>query len=417
MPCIVGILDVASFAYTPNWQQAFALPSGFRRLAECGGGNCAQLRSGSGIPSEPPNGIHNLDHSVRLGFDSATAIISSNSADIVEYLSRHIVSFYPDDAGPRAQERECRIEIYLLDRQRDRRIILCTEEGAASGPAMRLLAPDAVLRSDGLIRMRWGTVEGLWRPFDLLASLNLSPPATVRLLVARPMARSDEPATREGALRAKVAVPGDRAIPRDEIADLVRAMLVRAQGHLCLHAAAVAWGYRGALLLGPSGSGKTTTALALLRGGFRLLSDEHSVLHGAPGRVRITGFRGAPRLVGGGRRGLVDLERTLGACTNTKAALHLPHDPKSTGWVEPAALFFLRVRPGPAQHAVNRLPVEEAFIRTTAQVLDPTGLARLDTQAQAIIRLVEACPSYELCLGVDLASLPGIIRETMEAAK
>jgi DNA polymerase III delta prime subunit len=197
------------------------------------------------------------------------------------------------------------------------------------------------------------------------------------------------------------------------VADLVRVMTIRAGGHFCLHAATVAYGGRGILLMGPSGSGKTTTALALLRDGFELFSDELSVLNANPGSVRIMGFKCEPRIVGRAPRTLASLERTLRSANKPKTGCRLPTDlapVKETSWLKPSAMFFLRIQPGAKDHTVNPLPREEAFVRVTNQVLDPTNVFRREAQAQAVISLVEQCPAYELVLGSRLASLPREVR-------
>jgi hypothetical protein len=60
--------------------------------------------------------------------------------------------------------------------------------------------------------------------------------------------------------------------------------------------------------------------------------------------------------------------------------------------------------------------MEEAFVRVTGQVLDPTNVFRKAEQTQAIIKLIEQCPAYELVLGKNLASLPELVRGLMEPA-
>jgi hypothetical protein len=362
-----------------------------------------------------PNSVQALQHSVQFVFDGSPVLICSSSADVIAYLSRQIADYYPNESPSGDGERGCCIEIYLIDRKRDRRIILPVGEGAMMNRAQDFPSPESMIRSDTLIHMRWGEVEGVWRPFDFLASLRFTRPAQVKLLIARPASRRDEPATRRGVLRAKVATPGDRAIPRDEIADQVRTMIVRALGHLCLHAATVSWGNRGALLMGPSGSGKTTTALALMRGGFEMHSDEHTLLHGFTEQIQVAGFRSAPRIVGRSQRTLAKLEQSLGSRARGKTPLLLAHGVAPVKWIHPAAMFFLNVRKGTREHAVDPLPIEEAFVRVTNQVLDPTNVLRLDNQARAIIRFVEKCPAYELQLGDNLASIPELLRVILEA--
>jgi hypothetical protein len=85
-----------------------------------------------------------------------------------------------------------------------------------------------------------------------------------------------------------------------------------------------------------------------------------------------------------------------------------------TRWLRPAALLFLQINRGATAHQLKPMSPEEAFVRVTNQVLDPTNVFRRDEQAQALIALVESSPAYELMLGNNLASLPEVVRSAME---
>jgi hypothetical protein len=123
-------------------------------------------------------------------------------------------------------------------------------------------------------------------------------------------------------------------------------------------------------------------------------------------------------VVGQAPRGLAELERTL-QCGGEGKNSYQPQDSrpsKASPWLRPAAMFFLRIRPGACRHRVSRLAPEEAFVRVTRQVLDPTNVFRKEAQAEAVIRLVENCPAYELILGNNLRSLPELVHSVMEGA-
>ena len=369
--------------------------------------------------------------SMRCVFDGAPVLIRCNSPDVIASLGEQVATYYPDGAPLIPGRKASCIDIRIIDHGRDRRIVLAAGVGAAMQEALDLPVPLATVVTDEFVHFRWDGTESFWRPFDLLASLTsstqFSTATHVRLLVARAASGDDAPATRAGWLHAKLdrvapglgphaewnPLPG---LPMDETVDLVRTMMVRAQGHFCLHAATVALGERGVLLMGPSGSGKTTTALALLRGGYDLLSDEHSLLRAGSEGVRVSGFRSAPRVAGRALETLAQLEETLQFGREFKTPLTLP--PESFGrsqWLRPSAMFFLCLRPGASDHMVRTLPVEEAFVRVTSQVLDPTNVFRKAEQAQLLIRLVEDCPAYELVLGANLGSLPDLVRGVVES--
>jgi hypothetical protein len=362
-------------------------------------------------------------HSETCAFDGAPVTIRSRSEDVIAYLRGHISAFHPNTATTAARQPKCWVEIHFLNGEYIDDIVLPEDGQAFQVSAAELPKPDALMRSREFVHARWPGIESFWRPVDLLASLAFSQPAMVRLLVVGSTLRENK-FVQETPLRLKVServeYRGQRAkpdgpvhqlVPMDEIADLVRIMTIRAYGHFCLHAATVAKGERGAMLIGPSGSGKTTTALALLRGGFEILTDEFSVLNANPEPVQLTGFKRALEVVGGAPATLAELEQTLGAGRAGKTRFRPPNEmnPANGRWVHPAAMFFLQLRPGQSRHQVKPVRREEAFVRVTNQVLDPTNVFRRDEQAQALIRLVEACPAYELTLGNHLASLPELV--------
>ena len=366
--------------------------------------------------------------SVHFLFNEERIVVWSNSVEVLTHLRRHVAAHYPRPTSESIRRRTCRVDIYVVATGRDGQIVLPVEEGAGMLDAVDVPSPHATVLSDEFVHMRWDDVEAFWRPFDLLASLRLSPMAHIRILVGGHPSGARH--SRPGALRLKVdrvaahgSTASDEVGPRsggplalDEIADLVRTMIVRAQGHFCLHAATVASGERGAILLGPSGSGKTTTALALMRGGFDLLSDENSLLSAVKCRIQVAGFRVPPRIVGRAPTTLDELEGTLSHGGHGKSEMALPKTAargRGTHWVSPAAMFFLRIRRGADDHTVTPMAPEEAFVLATDQVLDPTNVFRREEQAQALISLVEKCPAYELVLGRNISSLPALIHRIM----
>jgi hypothetical protein len=376
-----------------------------------------------------PKYAEGLVHSVRFVFDGQQIELASNCAEAIVYLRNHIAEYHPDVASPPDHRRASRIDIHVLGRGDGQRIALGFGRSTDVPDAVELPAPALTVRSNDFVHMKWDGVEAFWRPFDLLASMRFSESAHIRLLVGAIPDGAGE--SRPRALRTRIhhAQAGgdkpvfeasnhsDRMLTLEELGGLVRIMIARARGHLCLHAASVAYATSGALLMGPSGSGKTTTALALMRGGFQLLSDENSLLNVEDGRIRLAGFPVAPRIVGRAPATLDQLESTLGAARSGKSTMVLPtiatHG-RGTSWSRPAAMLFLRIVPGAEDHAVRRLSPEEAFVRSTNQVLDPTNVFRKEEQAQAVINLVQQVPAYELMLCRNLARLPDLVRRLME---
>jgi hypothetical protein len=371
-------------------------------------------------------------HSMRFAFAGTTVEVRSNSAEIVTVLRRQIGEFHPDCASASDSLQLCRIEINALQGEPDLKIELAVENDESIEQALRLPPPSATILSAEFVHLRWEDLECFWRPFDLLASIRFSSPTDVRLLVSLPPPRPAAPGEQPLRFRAKkneidpaasgvmakMKMGGRRSVQMDEIVDLVRVMTVRAQGHYCLHAATLALDDRGIILMGPSGCGKTTTALSLLRGGFILLSDEHSALNATENEILLTGFRSAPRVRGMTPAGLDDLEKTLQFFGEDKRPVSVPEMKAVSGtpWLRRALMLFLRIGPGASEHRIERLSQKDAFVRVMEQVLDPTNVFRKAEQSQAIIRLIEQSPAYELVLGSNLASIPELVRGLVESS-
>jgi hypothetical protein len=370
-----------------------------------------------------PGRVSESIHSLKLIFDGHEITLRSNSPRVIDYLARHVAAYLPPP-----ESGACRsgglIEIHVIDEKQSRKIALPWGTGEQESYAVEFPSPLAAISSHKFLHFRWEGVEAFWRPFNLLASLEFSANTRIQLLVA-----GISHHTGAGTLRTLqvnvTEVEGGACFAQgnfvdklslEEIADLVRNMVVRAHGHFCLHAATVNLMSRGALLMGPSGSGKTTTALALMRGGFQMLSDEYSLLDASRDQMRVAGFRSRPRVMGQAPVRLAQLEETLNSGPGCKTEMDLRDlsaQRNDICWVSPAAMFFLQVQPGQQEHRINQIPVEEAFVRVTSQILDPTNVFRKEDQAKATIKLVEHCPAYELRLGRNLAALPDLVRSVI----
>jgi hypothetical protein len=186
---------------------------------------------------------------------------------------------------------------------------------------------------------------------------------------------------------------------------------------LPLHACAVDWDGRAILLPAASGSGKSTLALALVRAGFRLVSEDMPLLkRDADGTFRVYRFPEHnrvlpatldffPELQGvsswatpSGPKLLFDLSKVYGDCfveESRPAVIVTPriaHAPVSA------------VRPAPAAAALAELMTGMAF--------GSTG----ETMADALPTLaafVASCRTYALDTGTDFDRLPHLLRDLL----
>jgi len=180
---------------------------------------------------------------------------------------------------------------------------------------------------------------------------------------------------------------------------------------LFLHSAAIELNGRAFLMVASSGTGKSTTTWALLRHGFRYISDELSPVdlnalrvHAYPHALCV---KRRPPLPYRLPDNTVDLGRTL----------HVPAQSLSGGVVSGprhlAGIFILE-RDGrdapPRLHALRRA---EAAARMYANALNP--LAHANLGLDATLRIAEAVPCFLISIG-DLATTCALIRDAAAAA-
>jgi hypothetical protein len=151
---------------------------------------------------------------------------------------------------------------------------------------------------------------------------------------------------------------------------IIRALVARIRSHILIHAGAVVHQAQGFLLVGDSGHGKTTLVLALLRRGFRFLSDEVAALgradgmvapfprslHLRPGTLERVGYGALPDDIPAWTAGqFIDIERiqpgSLGASAPIRRVIVLQSRPpaqamnSSAADERPDTIHFLLDRP------------------------------------------------------------------------
>ena len=199
-----------------------------------------------------------------------------------------------------------------------------------------------------------------------------------------------------------------------EVFDLALCLFARLRGLSILHGAVLGNRAGGVLLAGEAGSGKTTAALALVRGGYRLLTDEYAALwRQGRRRGRFGGVLVPPMFVGRPPRSLAALEETIGAAAKTKAAFVLP-----SAWTRrvPAELRAIVILARPDRrirgHRAEPMDKFELLSRLMAQVLDPIRGDREDLMA-ALLDVVERVPAYRVTVGTELATFPAFVEKRM----
>lgn len=195
----------------------------------------------------------------------------------------------------------------------------------------------------------------------------------------------------------------------------------------CLHASAVSVRGRAALFLGPSGAGKSTTAAALARQGYTLLSDDVAALDQRGRADGVWVQPGYPRL-----RLSPDTARSLGLAPDArlspwvnvmiddKADLHLP-DPLGPFCSQPSrvvALYVLGPRQGGRHSLVTPLPPRSALPHLVENIYTARwqDAARRASLFRFCARLAETVPVYHLHLPDGLVDLAPALQSALARA-
>lgn len=245
-----------------------------------------------------------------------------------------------------------------------------------------------------------------WQTPALMGCLAGANPATIRIvattvnprLIRRP----------PGGFRLKCA---SDSLTYSDVFDLALCLCARARGVSLLHGAVLEKGGHGVLLTGASGCGKTTSALALVRAGFRLLSDEYAVLW-KRGRQRglFSGVLVPQMLVGAPPGSLDELEQGLGTVTAAEKA-EFSVRPAATRR-EPVAVQTVvsLVRAGQRAREHRAAPMEPRDLLPCllSQLLDPVSSGRHDV-LEVLLDVMGNARAYQVTAGTNLATLPAFI--------
>ncbi|MBI4913933.1 MAG: hypothetical protein HY823_14475 [Acidobacteria bacterium] len=232
----------------------------------------------------------------------------------------------------------------------------------------------------------------------------------LRLAPGRPLARvAVDPACAEGGA----------------LGDLLGAALMHAlalQGRLALHGMAALLGGTGVVALGDSQSGKSTLALACLRAGGRILTDDHLLVDPASRPPGLRALRRDLRLRGGSRSLVPSALAPLLQEEDPPGRCFLPRDAAPQAFLEsltPQRLLILAPDPRPSRLEV--VPLEQARTLSgalrAASPLFHSGRYAAERAGlwPSLQALVEHLPSFLVALGPDLLADPeGVLAELLE---
>jgi hypothetical protein len=203
---------------------------------------------------------------------------------------------------------------------------------------------------------------------------------------------------------------------------------LRAYGFVSLHAAALAHNGRAALFPAVSGGGKSTLTVALLRAGFRLLSDDCPLLRHTAAGVVAHAFAEPLHISPRSVMFFPELRGSLHAGTQFAPPPESPHehreekvalDPVSVygecviQQCLPGALLFPTISQE-SQTRIEPLDAPDALLRLLALTMPSASRRYLRQQFELLGDLVSAVPCYTLHTGRDFERLPEYIHALLE---
>lgn len=194
--------------------------------------------------------------------------------------------------------------------------------------------------------------------------------------------------------------------------------LLRHRGLYTIHATALEKHNRGILIPGNSGRGKTTSFIALLRSGYRYLSDDHPLFRDGGTHVEILPFPTKINVTEATIAFFPELLSAPGHVFHSSSAKRSFHAedlyPTSIGdSCQPAVMLFPHVVDAPHSR-LELLPRSRAL-----EVLLPQALLVYDPEVarhefQVLAKLVQQVDCYRLHFGRDILDLPKLITPLLE---
>ena len=207
-------------------------------------------------------------------------------------------------------------------------------------------------------------------------------------------------------------------LARLDILGRVLATALHAQGMLCLHGSGVCIGDQAIGFLAPKFHGKSTTALALVRAGARLITDDTLVVQPGTPAMAHPGVHVA-RLWPDSVSRLVDGVAGDGERRAKHNVTNLPDEKRMQDTTPLAALYLLSpVKPAPERPAVHRErldPMRAALAlvghgKLTALFGGPQGANTLERA----VEVARSVPVYRLAIVRDFARLDHVVAQIGE---
>ncbi len=245
-----------------------------------------------------------------------------------------------------------------------------------------------------------------------------------RLEVAGACVLDIAPASRQASVA--LAPGGGRRFMGSASMLLLDFVLLAGEQHL-VHAACLTRPKTGGAILvcGPSGGGKTTTAIALSRGGFGLMTDDAGVIAFGPDSVRAWGLPRGLKVHKHTAALMPWLAPLLGEHWDGSGEQGLPlcdvagHLDLAKPTLVPLEAVIVLGSRSAGGHGIEPVPKSAALIEIAADNIAWYASGAPQRSAQmfdALGRALAAVPTYRLHAGPDLDALPAFVKRFLEGA-
>jgi hypothetical protein len=189
------------------------------------------------------------------------------------------------------------------------------------------------------------------------------------------------------------------------------APLLRRRGFFSVHAFAAAWHGQAALLIGASGSGKSTGGLALVRAGWRFISDDRPLVRQGSSGVDVWGWHDPANIAWSTAILFPELKTAFSAEheeLKASCAIAQVYGDVLADMAPAAVLLFPHVA---AQQVstVTPMSASQALAGLLSQSMDAWDKGVIAAHFELLSSLVESIPAYRLRLGRDVDALPDLV--------